>query len=253
MSPKAPNPAEGIRHYQFLSGLALAILALLQVQRDLGAPDGALAPLLLTACMAITGGIGIFTRRSLSPLLVLLTLGINQLLHQVNLNRLLRPELQGVGPLRPYDLALCMAALAYVAGHYRLLSLRFHAIPVDRRTKKAQLRSVSLVTPLELASLLLQLPFFAFVAQVVLQVLVRSRELAGLEVRWVQLMTLAWALFIGVFVVRHFFHYWRRRQMDSSSARLLLQDVLWHETRGEQRSLNRWLAWRKVTQKEQEG
>jgi hypothetical protein len=30
---------------------------------------------------------------------------------------------------------------------------------------------------------------------------------------------------------------------------LLLQDILWNETRGEQRRLNRWVAWTKLKEK----
>ena len=32
--------------------------------------------------------------------------------------------------------------------------------------------------------------------------------------------------------------------MDEATARLLLQDEVWKETRGEQRRLNRWLTWK---------
>jgi len=49
-----------------------------------------------------------------------------------------------------------------------------------------------------------------------------------------------------MFLASHGFRYWRRVQMDRVSALLMLQDILWNETRGEQRRINRWLAWRKL-------
>ena len=49
-----------------------------------------------------------------------------------------------------------------------------------------------------------------------------------------------------MFLAAHVFRYWRRLQMDRVSAMLMLQDLLWHETRGEQRRISRWIAWKRL-------
>jgi len=38
-------------------------------------------------------------------------------------------------------------------------------------------------------------------------------------------------------------NYLARRQMTRAEAELMLQDILWRETRREQRRIGRWLAW----------
>jgi hypothetical protein len=49
-----------------------------------------------------------------------------------------------------------------------------------------------------------------------------------------------------MFLAAHAFRYWRRLQMDRTTAILMLQDILWRETRSEQRGINRWIVWRKL-------
>jgi hypothetical protein len=43
-----------------------------------------------------------------------------------------------------------------------------------------------------------------------------------------------------------FLRLWRQRQHPPAIAALYLQDVLWKETRREQRRLHRWLAWARL-------
>jgi len=55
---------------------------------------------------------------------------------------------------------------------------------------------------------------------------------------------LLWTVIIVMFVAAHAFRGWRRAQMTRPLAQLTLQDVLWNETRGEQRRIAREeLAW----------
>jgi hypothetical protein len=158
---------------------------------------------------------------------------------------------------------MCVAVLAYMAGHYRLHALWFHAVPSDPRQGRVPrrggaepsplARSAGLVTPAELAWFVTTVPVFALLAQAVLVLLGLPWGVAGLPPRWLRLLLLAWALVVGLFVAAHAFRYWRRRQMDRTTAGVMLQDVLWHETRREQRRLGRWLAWWKLTRKDEAG
>ena len=53
---------------------------------------------------------------------------------------------------------------------------------------------------------------------------------------------------LGLFVAVGVTRYWIWRRMTLAEATLFLQDVQWQETRGEQRRLNRWLAWARLRQ-----
>jgi hypothetical protein len=221
----------------------------LQLQQDLAAPSLNLQQLLpaLSLCMLLAGGLGILARRAINPLIVLLPLGINQLLHQANRNNLLgQSAIPPATYLRTLDLALCMAVLAYVVGQYRLLALRGTVLPADRRRGAASPRPEYLVTAEELFALLVQLPLWTLVAQGIWYLLPQHSRLEGLAPSWLQFLILVWVVAIGLLVTSHVFRYWRWRQMNATTARVLLQDVLWKETRGEQRRINRWLAWRRI-------
>jgi len=39
---------------------------------------------------------------------------------------------------------------------------------------------------------------------------------------------------------------WKRRQHSPITAAVALQDVVWHDTRREQRRISRWLSWAKL-------
>lgn len=228
MNAAAPATAEeGIRHYRFLSGLALCILCFLIFQKHPG-PRGQQAHLLLTIVMLLGGALGIFYRRPLGPLIVVLPLAANLVI--------LRQAEEGFR-LDVLDLALCMSALGYVASQYRLMTLRFPPPGVVARRP---------VPPLELIALLTQLPLFTLLAGAVWYMVSRQPGLQGMDANWTRFLILTWVLTLGTFAASQLFRQWRRRLMDSTTARVLLQDVLWHETRGEQRRLNRWLAWRKI-------
>jgi hypothetical protein len=240
------------QHYQILCGLALGVLFLVQVQQGL---------LLTNLAMLLMGVLAIVLRIRLSPLLVLLPLVGGQFYLQV-VFRVWHTQ----AVLQPEDVLLCAAALGYVAGHYRLLALwgsilpadprqRYHAqapvvVPLGRLGKVApQHRPAALLSRGEIAWFVLQLPLFALLAQGAWVLLGIRREVLDLTPRWMQFVSLAWALALGLFVAGQFFRYWRLLQMDRVTATMLLQDVLWHETRGEQRRIARWLAWERLRRK----
>jgi hypothetical protein len=235
----APRPAadDGIRHYRFLAGLSLGILFILQQQMPHSAPTVQAA---MGALMLLVGTYGLVTLRAVSPLLVLLPLAASLLVQRAQQGNWLGPPSAPIF-LTPLDLALCMATLGYLAGHYRLLALRLESPTAPHRV----------VTANEFVGFLLQLPLFALLAQAVWYWVVaqpREQALWPTEDSWAgrwYLLTLAWTLAALLFAARLAFRYRHWRRLDQASARLLLQDVLWRETRGEQRRLQRWLAWRK--------
>ena len=62
-------------------------------------------------------------------------------------------------------------------------------------------------------------------------------------------MLVAWSLLMVLFLTAHAFRFWRRLQMNRATALLLLQDILWRETRAEQRRVNRWIVWQKLRER----
>lgn len=235
-------------HYQMLCALALAAIFLVQLQQDL-LPWG--------VGVVLVGAL-ILLRVRISPLVVLLPLAGSQLYLQY-----LFPTGRPHSLLQVEDVVLCTAALAYIGGHYRLLSLwrsilpadprqRFHPqaaviVPLNRLGKVAlQHRPAALLSRGEIALFVLQLPIFALLAQGAWLLLGAPRELHGLSPRWIQFMLLVWGLAGSVFIVGQLFRLLRLLQMDRVIAKMVLQDALWHETRREQRRLARWLAWWKL-------
>lgn len=244
----APPPVRP-QHYQLLCGLALGVVFLLLMQEGL---------LLFAVAVAVLGAAAVVLRLRLSPPLVLLPL-VGGLLYQ----QYLFPAWSSRGMLRVEDVALCAAALAYVAGHYRLLSLWSHILPPDPRQRYragaaavvpvrqigkvvAHYRPAGLLTTAEVAWFVLQLPLCALAAQAAWAVLGRPREVLGLPPRWVQFVQLSWGVVLAMLLAGQFFRFTRLLQADGVTARLFLNDVLWHETRGEQRRVGRWLAWARL-------
>ena len=70
----------------------------------------------------------------------------------------------------------------------------------------------------------------------------RETELEVADAAW-QGMLVLWLVGGGVLAVAAMLRYLALRRLTAPEAALYLQDVLWRETRGEQRRLNRWLAW----------
>jgi hypothetical protein len=240
------SPAPGPQHYQVLCGIALAAVFLILMQQQV--PLAGVAALLL-------GAAGILLRARISPILVLLAVVGGQLYRQY-----LFSVWRQHGALDVEDVVLCAATLAYVAGHYRLLAIWRHILPPDPRQRyhkqaravvpvgrigkiAPQHRPVALVSRSELALFVLQLPLFALLAQGAWMVIGARRELHELSPRWMQLLQLTWGVALAAFVIGQFFRIWRLLSMDRLTAQMLLQDALWHETRGEQRRIGRWLAW----------
>jgi hypothetical protein len=167
------------------------------------------------------------------------------------------------------DVLLCFAVLAYVVGHYRLLSLMRHIFPPDprrarpegnawdgRSKEKKQIacstlkRSPDLVNGREMALLGFALPIWVGLA-VSIWARVMGRAILGelplgfpsamwraLQIVWASLAVLAAAGTVAAYL--------RWRTATPEESLLYLQDQLWRQTRREQGSLNRWLTWARL-------
>jgi hypothetical protein len=146
------------------------------------------------------------------------------------------------------DLVLCGAALAYVVAHYRMQSLVHRIFPFDPRVRSKRrgaggssgCRPTRLADGQEVGFLLLTLPFWAFVVQLTWRQLPLNWGTTGDP--WLAVPVLL-TLGLALTVLSSALGYWRQRWLRPEEARLFVQDVLWQETRAEQRRVNRWLVW----------
>jgi hypothetical protein len=246
------QPATAIitpRHYQVICGLSLG--GIIMVQTQMLNIDAALL-LALHAVLVAAAALALLNQARISPALLLIIMAIPYLVEQWQANA---PG-AGFADRRFFNLAdvvVCIAALTYVIGHYRLLGLQGGVLPADRRLQAdatsrkmpSHVRSEQSLRSSELAALIFTAPSFAVLAQFACRTLKQPRFL-DINPRINEFLLFLWILLAGMFVCAEMFRYWRRRQMDRASALLMLQDMLWHETRGEQRRIQRWLAWRKL-------
>jgi hypothetical protein len=155
------------------------------------------------------------------------------------------------------DLLMCVAVLAYVLGHYRLLSLTRNIFPLDPRRKRgdpkadpSQRRSPDLVSGREMVLVGFVLPVCVGLAMLVWTQVMASAiwgELPfgipwpmwrALQVIWGSLAALAVVGIVATFL--------RWMTATPEESLLYLQDQIWRQTRREQSSLNRWLAWARL-------
>jgi hypothetical protein len=94
--------------------------------------------------------------------------------------------------------------------------------------------------------LLLTLPLWAILAYLAWAILSLPWDVANMPPAMARLILLAWTVGIGLFVASALLGLWKRRQHSTAEATLFLQDTLWRETRGDQRRIQRWLAWERL-------
>jgi hypothetical protein len=213
----------------------------------------------------LIGCLGLLRRWSSAPLMLLLVVAALYFV-PTSMVYFERGTLLGGPTFHLSDFILCGALLGYAVAHYRLLGVERGIFPPSgqpnqigsaRRPAKEVKRSARLASSEEFTLLLVSLPLWAGMAQVCLYLLpTRSismslplhwwRATAGLSSTWWRALVLIWLLGLGWLVVASLLGYWGRRRMTLEEATLFLQDTLWHETRREQRRLNRWLAWARL-------
>ncbi len=243
--PKGKSGALAItvRHYQALCGLALAAIFLVRIQQTSTAMPIALVTNLF---IVLIGTLGILYRVRLSPIFVLIALAVPSLAEQHHSNENFGPDFRSLR-FDVTDVLLSAAMLTYLIGQYRLHGLWFGVLPSDpRQTVEQQARREASLSAAELVGLIFPVLAFALLAEFVSRLLQQHWTFLDVQPRSQQLLAVAWAISLALFLGAHAFRYWRRQQMDHVSAQLLLQDALWNETRGEQRRVNRWLAWKKL-------
>jgi hypothetical protein len=243
-------------HYQILGGAGLLLMFLAQL--DQGIYLGGL----LVACIGL---FGIVSKWRAAPLILLGAFAAAQVGQHIMVYRDFATE-----DRRPLlhlrDLASAIGLVAYIAANCRLQSLWSQIVPADPRQRERkrhragrrvgyaeapvpQKRASRLLTPQEIAAFVLMLPFWALLGQA-LWVFIAQPWPSAFSVfespRALRLLSFAWLLIMGLLIAGTVLGQWRRRQMDRAAAQICLQDILWRETRREQRRIFRWLAWRKV-------
>ncbi len=262
-----PDRQPAVRDYGLvcMGALTLTVVALVLRRPDVWA----LLPALL-------GGLGLMFRWRAGPVIVLLAvvvvlcswwIGTNpgrMILYVVGWVVWLLRRLRGPLPswriglpsrelLPASDFLLALSLLAYAAGQYRLQGLTRRLFPAGprqrgaaaKKAEEARRRSPDWVTGREIVLLLATLTACG-VAAAVFWWWLRGQE-TGPEnpltnTAWQGLLVL-WLLGGAVLAMAAGLRYLALRRMTPAEAQLYLQDVLWRETRREQRRLNRWLAW----------
>lgn len=236
-----PTRETTIRTYEYFSLGALLVVLLLLFERGCGLAG--LVPFLVGL-----GGIAARWRLALPMLLLSLVFAItDQWL--VSWTHASSWQHEGFG-----DWLLCAALLGYAAAQLRLQGVARSIVPPDPRLRGAQAAgAVDLKGPgrradyfIELLILGTSLAVWAALAPLVWQQLPASGLSLGLPPRIGRLLVFAWLLVIGLVVVGSILAYLSRDQRSRQEAIVFLQDLFWRETRGEQRRLFRWLAWRRM-------
>lgn len=255
MSEKNSGLENGIRQYQILCLVSLAVIFLADLQ------DGVL---LLSLLILAVGLFGILSRLRLGPILLLGVVAAGQLARQLAWRRLQLPQVSPLQRINIYDLVLGMGVLGYVLAHYRMQGLMLNITPRDPRLRfgprrwfrrpqvLSHRRSAALVTPHEVGWYLLCLPIWVLIAQLMWSVLAPPRIVVGLAPGPVRIILAVWTLGLAIFITSALLNFWRQRQNQRELAALSLQDILWKETRREQRRINRWLAWSRLKQESRE-
>jgi hypothetical protein len=166
------------------------------------------------------------------------------------------PGLTGVTPLPAtplVDFLLAGCVLAFVAGHYRLQALVYHAAQPERRgtapgTRAAPprvnaRRADGQVTPWEVPLLAAAAAVSAVAAENVWSYVLGQRPQLGLSAHGWHALTFIWGAAAALLAGWAFFGYLRRWQMTREEGLMFLQDLYWREARPEQSGVSRWLAW----------
>jgi hypothetical protein len=261
---KPPSPFVDPAARGYLLACVVALLLITIQEMELGFT-------VLTPLPFVAGAIGLLIRSSMASLMLLFALAGKIFLEQrIGLNifpwryRVIESQLNAS------DIILCGAVLAFVIAHYRMMGLIRNVFPADPRRRDGQAargrfggpvgevyqrRSTRLVGPVEWSMFVLALPVWPLLAQLLWLVRPRPLSLSYLPVwlwRWTALIAPLWIVAGTLWVVSSLLNYWGRRGMTAHEGQMLLQDTVWHETRREQRWVNRWLAWDRLRRQRQE-
>jgi hypothetical protein len=224
-----------------------ALVVLYYALIDLGMEGWGLLPVLV-------GLLGLGLRWSLAPLMVLFALALGMLADAESW------LLTTPATLRIPEFIVCGAVLAYALAHFRLTMIPY-PFPTDQpapRPRWARKRTLvdSPVVPIkraqpdgpmassrEIGLLVLSLPLWAGLAQLVWPLLPFHWDSPGLRPSVWRGMLLVWTIGGLGLLAAVVLDYWYRATMSVDEATLILQDTLWKETRREQRRISRWYAY----------
>jgi hypothetical protein len=250
----SPWQTPGLAHYYVVSLVSMSVIWLVLLRRPL--------PTTATLFPILVGVLGIAVRWRLAPLVLLATLAT-----------CLKFESTYDSPrtFRVSDLILCAATLSYIASQFRLQGLLDHIVPIDPRLRAGpprwhvcllsiryqpevvrETRAPGLVSRDEIGMLILGSALWAGMAQICWNLLPLEKGNPGLPPPVWRAILLSWIIGAGLYIVFGFLNYLIQRSMTVEEAALFLQDVLWKETRGEQRRLNRWSAWARIRRNRKE-
>jgi hypothetical protein len=287
-APEKPSAdGQGERHYFFICLAALLVLQLVLLARPLPRWTLSVRTFLplLGLWPALLGGAGLMLRWRLAPVLVLLALAVLLFLAP---SRSARDPVQGmllgaavltfvvasyrlqslrhfVFPRDPRQRALAGKPRAASGRKQEERGVPAPAALPDRR------RPGRLVSLEELSFLLVTVMLWVGVAPFCYPFVESEPPPAGYETRWWErignqgLQSMAsgleglveliwqfrggfWLLGGGVLVASLLLNHLLFRRQSPEEAALFLQDMVWKETRREQRRLNRWLAWARLRQ-----
>ncbi len=242
-----PEPRMTATHYQAVAGLALGMMFLLQLQRAVQAIESSY---IINVTMLLIGTVGILFRRGPSPLVTLIALAAQHLLEQFIRNRESDPDFQRTPILDLGNVLLSIATLTYLVSMYRLNLIQKKQVANDGKQPPPG-RSEQSIQPLELVALVFSVPVSALCAEFAFFLVKRHWWFIDMPPRWVQFLILAWMLLITLFLARAFFRGWQRAVMSRLTALVMMQDIAWNETRGEQRRIQRWMIWKRLRERKE--
>jgi hypothetical protein len=240
-----------VRNYTIFCLGCLSLLLLALLRKNAG-PWGFIP--------VVVGLLGVWQHWRLGPFFTLITVVILLVSHEPvgDINSRTSPAAR---TFRLTDCLLCMSALGYVIGQFRLQALVHAIVPADPRRRREPPPDASpnapapgmlnrdprLAQPAEIAWVVMALPICALFAQVLWRLLpARTSWSVDFHTNWrvlVPAIVCAWFLIIGLFVAQGLLRYVGWQQQTPREARLTLLDTYWQEIRRELRRISHWLAW----------
>jgi hypothetical protein len=248
-----------VQTYRMLSVVSLLVIVMLE------ASDGLSFTLPL---IVLCGLLGIVWRIPAAPALVLVLYGLGHLFRFAFSNVPLahgelwhrRQAVLDFPRVEIQDLLLAGAMFGFFATQYRLAGLRGSMVPIElRRKRRAGLgaqcipedgtemkRPRQIVSLHEAPTLVLTLPLWVLLGQILWIVIATPRGVAEFPPAAVRFVLLIWLIGVPGLVIGTLLHHWFRRRMSPEEAQMYLQDTQWRQTSAEQRTIARFIAWNRL-------
>jgi hypothetical protein len=250
--PEDPIALPSVNYYLFLgfSGLVVLFLALMERMGTFAVVPGLIGALGL-ATFLVPRRLGVLRKPVyFAPIAMLLVTALFLSMSSSFSRR----------SVQLMDVLAAPALLAYLGAQYRLFTLGWSAVPVDARPRLSspdgdapEARPLHLVPPREPLRLIIAIVVCSVAGLLLWQWLLTEwvvvnpqepRRLGMNESPW-HVTMLIWLLGVGALVLVGLFRVLRSYRMSRDEAAMIGVDTLWVETRGEQRRLARWIAWRR--------